>query len=252
MIKYCWLVLLISGLVLGNSNAERVWFSTSTNYVTTGALLTGTKEIAVTTNVQEIAGLLITAGTTSSNYVLSANSRSFGVNTRSTTDDEASRFDAGEVLILSFNKAVEITFFDLRNFESGEYFTFSVDGQPDFVIDHDKQDSTGSDYLSTNLVIAAHTDVRLFATTTGNVGFEALDITVLEESRPLSLSLTMSNSTAYVFADFDGAATTNYVLQSSTNLTTNVWTTVSAAFAADTNLLIEADHDSVYYRVIAE
>ncbi|MEE9367559.1 MAG: hypothetical protein V3V05_01720 [Pontiella sp.] len=67
-----------------------------------------------------------------------------------------------------------------------------------------------------------------------------------------SLALVSSNGASYVTVEFDGAATTNYVLQSSTNMVSNIWNSVSVPFAANTNWNIETINDVGFYRVIPE
>lgn len=246
-------LLLVALLMVGTARGERILFRTSTNYVTTGKVLGGAavSDTMFTTNVQEIAGLEISIRSDTPGSVLWANSRSFGVNAATNTD-EVARFELGEKVILSFNKDVEITYFDFRNFESGESFHFAVSNQPVFTIHHDAQDSTRSDYISTNLFIAADTEVGLYVTTTGNVGFEGLDVTVKENVAPVSLSLISSNGVPYVLVNVTAATSDAYVLQSSTNLTTNVWTTISASFAESTNWMVSATNDAAYIRAVVE
>ena len=71
-------------------------------------------------------------------------------------------------------------------------------------------------------------------------------------SGDVQLSLSASNSAVYVFADFDGAAATNYVLQSCTNLVSNAWDTVSGTISADTNIAVNASHEAGFFRIIVE
>lgn len=243
-------ILLASCVVATLTYGELVLFRTSTDYVTTGEVIddVGVSSEFFTTNVQEIAGLEISIRTDNPDHVLWANSRSFGVNAATNTD-EAARFESGEKVIMSFNKDIEITYFDLRNFESGESFHFAVSNQPVFTIHHDAQDSTSSDQTSTNLFIAATIPVALYATTTGNVGFEALEITVQEDVEPLSLFLVLSNGLAHVRAELNGPATTNYVLQSSPDLTSNAWTTISGPFTSPTSWVLQATNDAAFLRV---
>jgi len=64
----------------------------------------------------------------------------------------------------------------------------------------------------------------------------------------LTLSFAHSNDTSYVAATFDGAATADYVLQSTDNLASNDWSTVSAPFTSDTNIVVETTNHCGFYR----
>jgi hypothetical protein len=78
------------------------------------------------------------------------------------------------------------------------------------------------------------------------------EVVELPATGELFLSLESSNSMTFVNADFDGAVTTNYVLQSSTNLASNVWNTVSGTFSSDTNWIVEVTNGSSFYRAIVQ
>lgn len=67
-----------------------------------------------------------------------------------------------------------------------------------------------------------------------------------------TLSFSDSNGTAYVLIDFNGTATTNYVLQSCGDMVSNIWITISAPFAADTNWVVEATNNAGFYRIIPD
>lgn len=67
-----------------------------------------------------------------------------------------------------------------------------------------------------------------------------------------SLFFTSSNGISHVAVEFNGDATTNHVLQSSPNMVSNVWTTVSTPFAINTNWVVATTNDAVFYRLIAE
>jgi hypothetical protein len=245
-----WLGVVIAVLTGFFANAETVLFKTSTEYVTTGEVIEGGYNVDFTTNVQEIAGLQITVRSGETNQQINANSESFGINNVETIADEAARFEFDESLILSFNKTIEITQINFRFFEEGETFHISVDGEPDFLISYADLTSIGSDIIDTNLVVAANTEIRLF--TNEQIGLESMDITVLGGAGEPALSLISSNGTTYVRAGFDGMATTNYVIQSCTNLVSNGWITVSAPFSADTNMAVDTIHESVFYRLNIE
>lgn len=78
------------------------------------------------------------------------------------------------------------------------------------------------------------------------------EVVELGASGDLSLSMETSNDWINIAADFDGVPTTNYVLQVSTNLASNVWSTVSSEFDADTNMSFNTTYDVQYYRAIAQ
>ena len=245
---------LVVGFVVAayGANAQTIVFKTDTLKPTTGEAIEGTYNLAVSTNVPEITGLLITARTDSPNHEINADSDSLGINDASTSSDKPARFEANEILIISFNQAVEITQFDFRYFDSGETFHVAVDGQPDFLIEYESLSDKISDFINTNLVVAANTAMAFYATGTDQIGLEGIDLNVVGGTGELMLSFSTSNGTAHVSADFDGAATTNYVLQSCTNLASNDWTTVSAPFAFDTDLQIESTNNAGFYRAIAQ
>lgn len=78
------------------------------------------------------------------------------------------------------------------------------------------------------------------------------EVVAISGSGALTLSFSCSNGTSSVFADFDGAATTNYVLQQCTNLASYDWKTISTEFTSDTNWMIESTNRSSFFRAIVE
>jgi len=66
------------------------------------------------------------------------------------------------------------------------------------------------------------------------------------------LAIEVSNGTVSVFAAFDGAGSTNFVLQSCDNLASNDWNTVSAPFTTNTSWDVEATNSAGFYRAIAD
>jgi len=66
----------------------------------------------------------------------------------------------------------------------------------------------------------------------------------------LALTFSLSNDMAYIAADFNAVATTNYVLQGTANLASNDWETVSAPFSTNSIWEIETTNQSAFYRVI--
>lgn len=245
---------LVAGIiacVFFNAHAETVLMKTDSGYTTTGELLDEVRDEGITTNVQEIADLLVTARTDNPDHKLNANADSLGINNMTTNADEPARFEVDEKMILSFSKNVVITNLDFRFFDSGEAFTVAVSGQAPVVIDYEELDHKSSDYIATNIVVAADTDVEFFTTGSGVIGLESIGLELAEGGGGLSLFMTASNGTMYVYADFNGAVETNYVLQSCSNLASNDWSTVSG-FSADTNWVVEATNGSSFYRAIPQ
>lgn len=73
-----------------------------------------------------------------------------------------------------------------------------------------------------------------------------------QRSGNLTLVMEMSNDWINVQADFDGAATTNYVLQTSTNLASNVWNSVTGSFNSDTNWSFSLTNTATFFRAAEE
>ncbi len=223
---------------------------------TTGKLLEGVTDAGITSHVVEIPGLLITARSTENNHFLNSNLESFGINAPGGDQAEAELFNHGERMIFSFNKDVKIIRIDFNRFDSGEVFVVVVDGVS-MNISHDVLTERKSDYLDTDIVVNADSMVEFFvADTNSAIGLDSMDVTVLDGSKTLSLSIVASNGMAYVGADFvDGAATTtHYVLQSSTNLlrSNNSWLNATAAFNTGTNWVLPMDGNLSFYRAISQ
>jgi len=219
--------------------------------LTTGDLIDEADEIGLTTNVVEISGLQITARSGAANQDVNSLTGSLGIDSDGSGDD-SDAFEDGETLFLSFGKDVELTQFDFNGFESGEVFRIAIDGA-DFDIAYDDLANKSTDIFDTNLVVDAGIEIGFSVGTTNSIiGLDTLSLDVLGGSGMPTLDMFASNGTMYVFAAFDGAAVTNHVLQSSTNLTTNAWTTISAPFAASTNWAIPATNAAAFYRLIQE
>ncbi|VGO12133.1 hypothetical protein PDESU_00684 [Pontiella desulfatans] len=243
-------VLFVVGLGLG-VNAEMVYFKgIDASTITTGDLLEGVRNLGITTNVQEIMGLLISARSGETNQQLNANNSYFGINDTLTTNDVADAFDVGERMIISFSKDIQVNRLDFNQFTAGESITVSVAGDV-FEIHDLELTHRGSDYLDTNLVVAAGAEIEFYTTGSSVVGLDGIDLTVLGGSGELLLSLIPSNHMTHVTAHFDGAATTNYILQSCTNMVSNAWVNVSS-FVGDTNWVFNATNDVEYYRAIID
>ena len=218
---------------------------------TTGDLIDEADEIGLTTNVVEIPGLLISVRSGGANQDVNSLTTSLGIDSDGSEDD-SDMFEDGESMIVSFSKDIEITQFDFNNFSSGEVFNITIDGSG-FGISWDDLTSQQSDYLNTNIIVSAGIEIGFSVGSTNSIiGLDGITLNVVGGSGDPVLEILSSNGLVHVFATFDGAATTNHVLQSSTNLTTNVWTTVSGPFASDTNWNMGAvDHDA-FFRIIAE
>lgn len=78
------------------------------------------------------------------------------------------------------------------------------------------------------------------------------EVVELAGNSELALAFIRSNGMAYVAADFNGSATTNYVLQNSSNLASNDWTSISAPFTANTTWEVGITNRSGFYRVILD
>ena len=233
-------------------HAQTVLMRGDSGGITTGDLLEGTRDAGITTNVQEITGLMVSARTDNPDHKLNSNGESFGINNMLTNLDEAARFEADEKMILSFSENVTITNLDFRFFDAGETFTLAVSGQSPVVIAYENLDNRISDYISTNIYVAANTEVEFFTTNDGQVGLESIGIRVETGAQIApALSMSGSNGLSYVAIDF-GAATNRYALQSSTNLVSNGWTTVTGTISADTNIAVDVSHDSAFFRLIVE
>jgi hypothetical protein len=206
----------------------------------------------IITNAVEIPNLQITAKTSVDGQKINTTSSSLGVTVYGSGDDQ-DRFDPGEIMILSFDKQIEITEIDLIGFNSNSVFTLEVAGRSPIEIGYDDLSNKGSQLFTTNLTVDANTDIQFYVGNTNSViGLQSMDVSVLGGTGELLLSMESSNSMMFVNAEFDGAAITNYVLQSSTNLTSNVWNTVSSSFSSDTNWVVEVTNGSSFYRAIAQ
>lgn len=151
---------------------------------TTGDRLDGVGSAGITTNVVEIAGLAITAGTGSSGHTLYSTPSDFGIES-TVAGGTSETFDAGELMVFSFSQDVRIDQFDFNRFDSGESFTVGivdiVGTTNEITIAYDSLDNKTSDVYDTNLVVTA-TDTILFSTTgSSQIGLDGLDIVAIPE-----------------------------------------------------------------------
>lgn len=241
-------VLMAAGIVHGQMV---VLEGVSGSILTTGDLLDGVDHNGITTNVVEISGLEITARSGSTNQNINTTVDSLGI-TIFDSGDDTDAFDVGERLIISFNKDIQINRLDFNQFDEGESITVVIGGD-ETEIPYSELTHKGSDYLDTNLVVAAYTEIEFYTTGESTVGLDGIDVSVLGSAQGLLLSLVSSNGTSSVFADFNGVAQTNYVFQYRVDLAdSNGWTTVSAPFSANTTWEIETTNSAGFYRAIAQ
>jgi len=245
-----WLVMV--GLLVSGAKAQMISFEgINEETVTTGNLLEDVRNFGITTNVQEIGGLIISARSGGSEQKLNANNDFFGVDSDGSSD-VADAFEVGEKMVVSFNKDIRITRIDFNRLGGDETFSVGIDGQPIVVARYDDLAHKSFGYFDTDLTISAGTEIEFYTTGDSVVGLDGIDVSVLNPRREFDLSVVHSNGMAHVTAKFNETATTNYVLQSCNSLTSNVWKTVSSSFASSTNWTLETPNDCGFYRVIAE
>ena len=240
------------GLAVIGTYAKTIDFSNGGGDEATGDYLDETTDAGIITNVFEIPGLTITAHAGGADQKINTTATSLGI-TIFDSGDHTERFDPDESMTLSFNKKIEITKVDFIGYDSNSVFVVAISNQPNWNIGYDDLSNKASQFILTNIVVAAHTEMDFHVGNINSViGLQSMDINVLDDSGIPTLTLSTSNGMAHVFAVFDGVAVTNHVLQSSTNLTSNVWTTVSSPFAADTNWSIGTETNAVYFRTIEQ
>lgn len=220
--------------------------------VTTGDLLDGTRDAGVTINVQEVGGLAISVRSGGTNQEVNATIESLGINSDDISD-VTDAFEAGEKLILSFSRDIRINQFDFNRLGAGESFAVAVDGMAPIEITYEGLTHKGSGFFDTNLVVAANTEIEFFTTGASVIGLDGIDVTVLEPSHGLTLSLVSSNGVSFVAAMFDAPAITNYVLQHRAGLAdSNGWNTISTPFVSNSVWEVGTTNLSGFYRVIVE
>ncbi len=248
MKTWSWFVLSAFGLSV---QAGTLVFEGSGTTPVTGDLIDGTKDVALTTNVVEISDLQITAQSGSDRHKLNNtdSSISFGIDDIDATSEteHTTRFDFGEKMILSFNKKVRISEINFVGFSSNAVFMVGITNQPAVVIAD--ADLGSFDTYACDLEIDANHAIEFSVGNTNSViGLQTIDLEVLDGSGDLILSMERSNDWINVVADFDGLAVTNYVLQTSTNLTSNVWNTVTGSFNTDTNWSFNTTNSVEFFR----
>ena len=248
-----WLVMV--GLLVSGAKAQRIVFEgIDETTVTTGNLLKDVRDVGITTNVQEIGGLIISARSGGSEQKLNTTNGdegSFGVNTDNMAD-ETDAFEAGEKLIISFNRSIQLNRIDFNRLQSGETFTIAGVGLDNVEIAYADLANKTYGYFDTNLTISAGSEVELYTTGDSVVGLDGIDVTVLGSRKELDLSIVHSSGTTHLVATVNETSSSNYALQCCDNLASNVWTTISGSFATSTNWMFESSNSCGFYRVIAE
>ena len=224
MKNWSWLVVLVCTSVEAGT---LVLHNGGTNTVT-GDLLDEVDELWITTNTIEIPELTMSARAGNAGKKIKCHDQQPRRNRTWDRGDTTDRFDYGETMIISFDKTVEITEIDMVGFASNSTFVVDIGDLGPFTITYDDLASKSAQHFPTSIVVEADTDISLYAGNTNSViGLQFIDLNVLESAGALYLSFQTSNDWITVEADFDGTAVTNYVLQSSTNLTSNVWNSVT-------------------------
>lgn len=244
--------LMIVVLVVVSVNAQMIILEgVDGSTITTGDLLDEADHVGRTTNVVEISGLEITARSGGTTQDVNVTTDSMGIDSDGSGDD-SDAFELSETLFVYFNKDLQINQFDFNHFESNETITVVIEGMPEITIAYDDLTNKTYDYFNTNITVDAGTEIGIYTTTSGEIGLDGIDVTVLSGPGEPSLALLSSNGISQVLVDFDGLATTNYVLQSCTNLTSNVWSTVSVPITADTNWVVETTNTIEFFRAVVD
>jgi hypothetical protein len=245
----------IAGLlaVVGCVQAQMIDFTAiSGDAITTGERIDGVRQLGITTPVVEISGLHLTARSGSATQTINALNASCGIDSDG-SGDHSSRLEAGEQLIISFDRDIQINRFDFNHFFSNEVITVAIEGMGDLVIDDEALSNRVSDYLDTNLVVSADTEITFYTISDYDIGLDGLDITVLDPIKEFALSVDMTPGNEKVMASFSSEASTNYVLQYRNGLTdSNGWSTASAPFSTNSTWEIETTHTSGFFRAIIQ
>jgi hypothetical protein len=210
----------------------------------TGSLIEGVRNISLTTNVPEIVGLKITARSDNEDHQLNANADGIGINVDSISDEPA-RFENGEKMILSFDKNMLITRFDFRFFEDHERF-FIEHGSETLEITWDMLSNKNSDYIDTNVVVTANTDIAFYTVSTNVIAAESLELQVLENDHLPPLTLTPSNSMLHLSAEVEAPSERRFSLDASNTLEMDSWNSIST-FSVSTNWVITPTEDKQFF-----
>jgi hypothetical protein len=232
-------------LVATNTMAVTLNLKTDTTTETTGERIEGAFFDAVTTNVVEEMELHITARSDSATHQLNANSDGMGINNVSTSDDKPARFEVLEKMVLSFDKAIEITKFDFRFFGTNDQFIIEY-ADTSLEITYDLLSHKSFGFLETNIIISADTDIYFYLAEGDDVAIEAIDLLIQSNQTDLILQLAVSNQWIELNADVKNIGT--YQLQSTASLSSQQWHQIST-FTASTNWVFPSTNEMHFFRV---
>lgn len=174
-------------LTLGALSSQAALVRLDTAGSTTGDNLDGVSTVPTTVTVVEVAGLTLTVHAITGNGTgseLSATGESLGIDAGAEGDDRVA-FDASfnEAVTFSFNQAVSISQLDFSDFDNGDVFEFGST-----VITFADLTATNSDLYdySSPLLLAANEQFTIRATS-GTVGIETMDLTVVPEPSSTAL-----------------------------------------------------------------
>lgn len=175
------IILIFTYLNLGALSSQAALVRLDTAGSTTGDNLDGVSTVPTTVTVVEVAGLTLTVHAITGNGTgseLSATGKSLGIDAGAGGDDRVA-FDASfnEAVTFSFNQAVSISQLDFSDFDNGDVFEFGST-----VITFADLTATNSDVYdySSPLLLAANEQFTIRATS-GTVGIETMDLTVVPE-----------------------------------------------------------------------
>jgi len=157
-----------------------------TSTITTGDLLDGIDHIGTSVPVVEIPGLFLTARSGGGTQIINATATSLGINTDGGGDD-TDAFDAGESMVISFNKDIRVNLLDFNLFEEGDSFAIVVGGTNALSIAYNDLSNKLSDWYATSLVIAAGTEIEFTTSSPTPVGLDGIDLDVIPEPAVLGL-----------------------------------------------------------------
>ena len=212
----------------------------------TGLLIDGVKNSPITTNVAEVLGLKITVRSDDVNHELNAVTDGFGINDLLDTNmNERVRFNEGEKLVLSFDKDIVITQFDFQFFDDGEHF-FVEHSTGVLDITWDDLSHKSSDYIYTNLVVSANSDIGFYVTGSDNIGLQSLNVDVLDSNQLPFLTLTHSNHLLHLSAEVENPSGKLFLLNSALALDTNAWEPINT-FSTSTNWVFTSTNEIHFF-----
>jgi hypothetical protein len=168
--------LLISASAL-SASAATVWLENGGKEIrTTGDALDKIRNQAVTADVVEIPGLVMTAQTLAETQEINALSQSLWVINTTDPENDRSCFDQGDAIQLSFDQAVRITGIDFNHFDKDEQFTLTI-GSEQHLISYEALANKSADTYQCDHLIPEGTAIQLSVTAEGNtIGLDALEI----------------------------------------------------------------------------